>query len=59
MLYAVSMQPSDTKRKIACPFHLTAETVERLKAAAREDVRSLNAEAEFAIRQWLAEPEPA
>jgi hypothetical protein len=43
------------ERKVACGLLLHRETLERLRAAAREDLRSINASAEVAIRHWLAE----
>jgi hypothetical protein len=44
-----------TDRKVARTFLLSPDTVDRLKAAAAEDVRSMNNAAEVALRAWLKE----
>jgi hypothetical protein len=43
------------ERKVACGLLLHRETLDRLRAAAREEVRSINSAAEIAILRWLAE----
>lgn len=44
-------------KKIARTFLLSPSTVERLKAAAAEDLRSMNSAVEMACLAWLAERE--
>jgi hypothetical protein len=46
-------KPAD--KKVARTFMMSPETVERMKAAAVEDLRSMNASVELACRRWLAE----
>jgi flagellar motility protein MotE (MotC chaperone) len=50
-------QTTKRERKVACGLLLHRETLERLRAAAAEDLRSLNTTVEVACRAWLAERE--
>jgi hypothetical protein len=51
------MQPTKAKAKTAHTFRLSPETIERLRAAARADLRSMNSAVEVACLAWLAERE--
>jgi hypothetical protein len=55
--YAGGMQPTKSKVRIAHTFRLSSETIARLRAAARADLRSMNSAVEVACLAWLAERE--
>jgi hypothetical protein len=51
------MQSIESQQRIACTFRFAPDTVDRLKVAARADLRSVNSAVEVACLAWLAERE--
>jgi len=54
-IVAVQEEPMKPTPKRAHTFLLSRETLADLKAAAADDVRSMNSAAEVALRRWLQE----